>query len=76
MLSACAAIASRHRELNGVWATVPHSVDDKDHFDVLDSKAQQAAQLAKTDSGDRHGGRVPGAAGHHGWVLRAPRWLG
>lgn len=29
--------------------TVPYSVDDKDHFDVLDSKAQQAAQLAKTD---------------------------
>ncbi|MGE5450993.1 MAG: glycine--tRNA ligase subunit beta [Acidobacteriota bacterium] len=30
-------------------ATVPFTVDDKDHFDVLDSKAQQAALLAKTD---------------------------
>ncbi|NBD21530.1 glycine--tRNA ligase subunit beta [Aquabacterium fontiphilum] len=30
-------------------ATVPYSVDDKDHFDVLDSKVQQAASLAKTD---------------------------
>ncbi len=29
--------------------TVPYTVDDKDHFDVLDSKAQQAALLAKTD---------------------------
>lgn len=29
--------------------TVPYSVDDKDHFDVLDSKAQQAALLAKAD---------------------------
>ncbi|MEK8085096.1 glycine--tRNA ligase subunit beta [Aquabacterium sp. A3] len=30
-------------------STVPYTVDDKDHFDVLDSKAQQAASLAKTD---------------------------
>jgi glycyl-tRNA synthetase beta chain len=30
-------------------ATVPFTVDDKDHFDVLDSKAQEAARLAKTD---------------------------
>jgi glycyl-tRNA synthetase beta chain len=30
-------------------ATVPFSVDDKDHFDVLDSKVQEAARLAKTD---------------------------
>jgi len=30
-------------------ATLPFTVDDKDHFDVLDSKAQQAALLAKTD---------------------------
>ncbi|HEX3139306.1 MAG TPA: glycine--tRNA ligase subunit beta [Rhizobacter sp.] len=30
-------------------ATVPYSVDEKDHFDVLDSKVQEAAQLAKTD---------------------------
>ena len=30
-------------------ATVPFTVDDKDHFDVLDSKAQQAALLAKSD---------------------------
>ncbi|TAK86915.1 MAG: glycine--tRNA ligase subunit beta [Aquabacterium sp.] len=30
-------------------ATVPFTVDAKDHFDVLDSKAQQAARLAKTD---------------------------
>ena len=30
-------------------ATVPYSLDDKDHFDVLDSKAQQAARLAKAD---------------------------
>jgi glycyl-tRNA synthetase beta chain len=30
-------------------ATVPYSVDDKDHFDVLDSKVQEAARLAKTD---------------------------
>jgi glycyl-tRNA synthetase beta chain len=29
--------------------TVPYSVDDRDHFEVLDSKAQQAALLAKTD---------------------------
>ncbi len=29
--------------------TVPFTVDDKDHFEVLDSKAQQAALLAKTD---------------------------
>ena len=29
--------------------TLPFTVDDKDHFDVLDSKAQQAALLAKTD---------------------------
>ena len=29
--------------------TVPFTVDDKDHFDVLDSKVQQAARLAKTD---------------------------
>ena len=29
--------------------TLPYTVDDKDHFDVLDSKAQQAALLAKTD---------------------------
>jgi glycyl-tRNA synthetase beta chain len=29
--------------------TVPFTVDDKDHFDVLDSKAQEAATLAKTD---------------------------
>jgi len=30
-------------------ATLPFTADDKDHFDVLDSKAQQAALLAKTD---------------------------
>ena len=30
-------------------ATVPFTVEAKDEFDVLDSKAQQAAQLAKTD---------------------------
>lgn len=30
-------------------STLPFTVDDKDHFDVLDSKAQQAALLAKTD---------------------------
>ncbi len=29
--------------------TVPFTVDAKDHFEVLDSKAQQAALLAKTD---------------------------
>ena len=29
--------------------TLPYTVDVKDHFDVLDSKAQQAALLAKTD---------------------------
>ena len=29
--------------------TVPFTVDDKDHFEVLDSKAQEAALLAKTD---------------------------
>ena len=29
--------------------TLPFTVDDKDHFDVLDSKAQEAALLAKTD---------------------------
>ncbi len=29
--------------------TVPYSVDDKDHFDVLDSKVQEAALLAKAD---------------------------
>ncbi len=29
--------------------TVPYSVDQKDHFDVLDSKVQEAALLAKTD---------------------------
>ena len=30
-------------------AQVPYTPDDKEHFDVLDSKAQQAARLAKTD---------------------------
>ncbi|MDD2730033.1 glycine--tRNA ligase subunit beta [Malikia sp.] len=30
-------------------ATLPFTVDDKDHFDLLDLKAQQAARLAKTD---------------------------
>ena len=30
-------------------ATVPYTVDAKDEFDVLDSKVQQAAALAKTD---------------------------
>ena len=30
-------------------AQVPYTADDKEHFDVLDSKAQQAARLAKTD---------------------------
>ena len=30
-------------------ATVPFTADDKDHFDVLDSKAAQASLLAKTD---------------------------
>ncbi|WOB09048.1 glycine--tRNA ligase subunit beta [Piscinibacter gummiphilus] len=30
-------------------STVPYSVDDKDHFDVLDSKVREAAQLAKAD---------------------------
>jgi len=29
--------------------TVPFTADDKDHFEVLDSKAQEAARLAKTD---------------------------
>jgi glycyl-tRNA synthetase beta chain len=29
--------------------TVPFTADDKDHFDVLDSKAQEAARLAKVD---------------------------
>lgn len=29
--------------------TVPFTVDDQDHFKVLDSKAQEAALLAKTD---------------------------
>jgi glycyl-tRNA synthetase beta chain len=29
--------------------TVPITVDDQDHFAVLDSKAQEAARLAKTD---------------------------
>ncbi|MBP6675281.1 MAG: glycine--tRNA ligase subunit beta [Vitreoscilla sp.] len=30
-------------------ATVPFTADDKDHFDVLDSKVAQASLLAKTD---------------------------
>lgn len=30
-------------------ATVPYSVDQKDHFDVLDSKVREAALLAKAD---------------------------
>ncbi|MEY4752236.1 MAG: hypothetical protein RIQ60_4450 [Pseudomonadota bacterium] len=30
-------------------ATVPYTVDAKDEFDVLDSKVQQSARLAKTD---------------------------
>jgi glycyl-tRNA synthetase beta chain len=30
-------------------ATLPYTVDARDQFDVLDSKVQQAAQLAKTD---------------------------
>ncbi|PZP30987.1 MAG: glycine--tRNA ligase subunit beta [Roseateles depolymerans] len=30
-------------------ATVPFSVDDKDHFEVLDSKVREAALLAKCD---------------------------
>lgn len=30
-------------------ATVPFMLDDKDHFDTLDSKVQQAARLAKCD---------------------------
>ena len=30
-------------------ATLPFTADDKDHFDLLDAKAQQAARLAKTD---------------------------
>jgi glycyl-tRNA synthetase beta chain len=30
-------------------ATVPYSVDDKDHFDVLDSKVREASLLAKAD---------------------------
>ena len=30
-------------------ATVPFTLDDKDHFDTLDSKVQQAARLAKCD---------------------------
>ena len=30
-------------------ATIPYSADDKDHFDVLASKVEQAARLAKTD---------------------------
>ncbi len=30
-------------------ATVPFTVDAKDHFDVLESKVQEAARLAKTD---------------------------
>ena len=30
-------------------ATLPYTVDAKDQFDVLDSKVQQAARLAKTD---------------------------
>jgi glycyl-tRNA synthetase beta chain len=29
--------------------TVPFTADDKDHFEVLDSKAQEAARLAKAD---------------------------
>ena len=29
--------------------TIPFTVDDKDHFDLLDFKVQQAARLAKTD---------------------------
>ena len=29
--------------------TLPFTVDDKDHFDLLDFKVQQAARLAKTD---------------------------
>ena len=30
-------------------ATLPYTVEAKDHFDVLDSKVRQAARLAKTD---------------------------
>ena len=30
-------------------ATLPFTVDDKDHFDLLEFKTQQAAQLAKAD---------------------------
>ena len=30
-------------------AQIPYTADVKDHFDVLDSKVQQAARLAKTD---------------------------
>jgi glycyl-tRNA synthetase beta chain len=30
-------------------AIVPYTAEDKDHFDVLDGKVQQAARLAKTD---------------------------
>jgi glycyl-tRNA synthetase beta chain len=38
--------------------TLPYTVDDKDHFDVLDSKAQQAA-AGQDRPADRHGRRVP-----------------
>ncbi len=51
------AIAQRHRHSN--WAT-PH----------WRRMADQAALLAKTDLRDRHGRRVPRAAGHHGPLLR------
>ena len=42
--------AIAHAVVN-LWrlGTLPFTVDDKDHFDVLDHKAQEAATLAKTD---------------------------
>ncbi len=45
--------------------------DTRDHFDPLRATRRAAGQGR---SGERHGRRIPRAAGHHGRLLRAPRW--
>ena len=53
--------------------TVPFTVDDKDHFDLLDFKVQQAARLAKTDLLTDMVGEFPELQGIMGGYYARPR---
>ena len=53
-------------------ATLPFTVDDEDPFQAARPQGAAGGAAGQDRPADRHGRRVPGAAGDHGRLLRAP----